>query len=309
MAKSARALITRVGVLVLPAIIGAVLTYFVYRPSPVAFGTCSPIGGSAPLEVTCENESQYLSSFTWNFGDDKSEQNDAKDEEVVTHIYDRIGTYEITLTATGNGKDTWKRTITVEQPNYLSQQLSITVTALTADNIITRARRQTISQTKDDHPVTFGSHSRKYRSTFHASPGFRIVGSSFREDSANHVRDFNCNIGDDGSQIVCSYRLTSGPSIDRWRGWIRGDLEIVEERTEHGNEIEMVNKLNVRTYGSYALRRSVPMDDVESLRITDQDNTLLAVGSPEGDMNARGFVFRLRYDHGQSFLEIRRLKE
>jgi hypothetical protein len=92
------------------------------------------------------------------------------------------------------------------------------------------SRDYTVSETKDDHPVVFGSHSRNYQSRFEAEPGYKIVACTPKAESANHAGDITCNIDGGGRSALFSYRLESGPSVDRWRGWWTGYVTLRQER-------------------------------------------------------------------------------
>ncbi|MGY4486088.1 hypothetical protein ACVWWR_005279 [Bradyrhizobium sp. LM3.2] len=91
-------------------------------------------------------------------------------------------------------------------------------------------RDYTVSETKDDHPVVFASHSRNYQSRFQAEPGYKIVACTPRPQSANHAHDITCNIDSGGGSAVFAYRLESGPSVDQWRGWWTGFVTLRQER-------------------------------------------------------------------------------
>lgn len=93
---------------------------------------------------------------------------------------------------------------------------------------ITRTYR--VDETKDDHPVTFASHSRKYEKRFQADPGYEITDVKWHPKSAAHESDVHHNIAADRRSVVFSFRLTSGPDVDKWRGWIHGDLHLLQRR-------------------------------------------------------------------------------
>lgn len=65
------------------AIAGAVAGYFIFRPSPVAFATCRPLDGSAPLAISCVNASNYSGHVIWDFGESSTDK--IKDQDTVTH--------------------------------------------------------------------------------------------------------------------------------------------------------------------------------------------------------------------------------
>lgn len=84
------------------------------------------------------------------------------------------------------------------------------------------ARTFTVRETKDDHPVTFASHSRLYRQSFPAEPGYLIFQCTPQASSANKSSDEVCNVDPGGKSATFQFKLTSGPAVDRWRGWWGG---------------------------------------------------------------------------------------
>lgn len=96
---------------------------------------------------------------------------------------------------------------------------------------LTITRTYTVSETKDDHPVIFAPHSRKYDShRFDAEPGYAITACKFIAASANHAGNVTCNISPGGVNAVFSFRLESGPAVDRWRGWWTGTVTLEQRR-------------------------------------------------------------------------------
>lgn len=94
----------------------------------------------------------------------------------------------------------------------------------------TLTRTYTVSQTKDDHPVTFAPHGRVYDHRFDAEPGYMVTGCNFVAASANHAGDVTCNVGPGGANAVFNFRLQSGPAVDQWRGWWTGTITLDQRR-------------------------------------------------------------------------------
>lgn len=63
-------------------------------PNPVADFTFTPLYGEAPLEATFSNESQYATSYIWNFGDGVTDN-----VPEPTHTYTTNDTFDIKLVA------------------------------------------------------------------------------------------------------------------------------------------------------------------------------------------------------------------
>jgi hypothetical protein len=88
-----------------------------------------------------------------------------------------------------------------------------------------------VSEMKDDHPVVFAAHARDYTTRFVAQDGYQITNTRFEADSANHVTkapSFAVEAG--GKAVVMTFTIESGPSVDRWRGWLSGNAIIEQQR-------------------------------------------------------------------------------
>ncbi len=65
-----------------------------------------------------------------------------------------------------------------------------------------------------------------------ASEGYRIVGYEYLEHSATKVSDREVKIAPDGSHLEMTYKLTSGPGTDRWRGWLAATIITIQKPKE-----------------------------------------------------------------------------
>lgn len=86
-------------------------------PMPLPIANFQPSQGSGviPLEVVFTNESQYATSYLWNFGDGTTST-----EVSPTHVYSVAGTYQVVLTAyNSEGSHTQSVDITAEEPTDL----------------------------------------------------------------------------------------------------------------------------------------------------------------------------------------------
>ncbi|MCO5122772.1 MAG: hypothetical protein M9915_03400 [Rhizobacter sp.] len=84
-----------------------------------------------------------------------------------------------------------------------------------------------LSETLDAHPSLFNPTKRTFERRFTAQPGFKIVEAKFVEKSATRVDSFQVQTTD--TEVIVRFQLISGPSVDRYRGWLRGDLVLVQE--------------------------------------------------------------------------------
>lgn len=84
-----------------------------------------------------------------------------------------------------------------------------------------------LSETLDAHSSLFNTTTRTYERRFPAQQGFKIVEAKFVEKSATRVGNFQVQTTD--REAVVRFQLTSGPSVDRYRGWLHGDLILTQE--------------------------------------------------------------------------------
>lgn len=103
--------------------------------------------------------------------------------------------------------------------------------AARVDRPVTIQRSFAVSKTKDDHPVFLASHSDDYPQVFAAEPGYRIESCTYEAQSRNNFGDVVCNVSPGGEEAVFSFRLTSGPAVDRWRGWWTGTV-LLDQRLQ-----------------------------------------------------------------------------
>lgn len=88
----------------------------------------------------------------------------------------------------------------------------------------TLSRSYLIATMKDDHPSFFSPSSKVYKEVFHANPGYEFTSFKVRTSSDNNARILGIsNTGSD--KITVTYKLTSGPIVDQWRGWLKAELK------------------------------------------------------------------------------------
>lgn len=292
-----------VGIILL--FVGAGISYYIFRPPPLAYARCEPLRGDAPLRVSCDNESSYHRHVIWDFGEPDSRQ--IKDRDKVEYEYRRGGQYKVMLTAHGQGTPgRWEQLIDVMVPTALREPIGVSVMARTKENRVVESKVFEISQTKDDHPLPLSDHSRTYTETFLAGPDFRIVEATFRPSSAARAGDIKHNISPDGSKITFSYRLTSGPAVDRYRGWLHGDLVVKQEQLTPASSVTLASEMNITNFGTYPLQVSLTLDSVQNVSIVGEGGQTLAFGEPNGVLvsQAHGLVFLLVENGGQLFIKV-----
>ena len=268
-------IISEIGVGAILLLVGATISYYVFRPSPLPFARCEPIKGSAPLTVECYNQSNYYTNIIWNFGE--AETRKVKDKETVQHTYPSPGNYTISLLAHGQGSsEPWTQTIKVQDVLTLSSSFDVTVIAKTKGDSVVRNRTIQISNTKNDHPNTFSDDARSYTQEINAEPGYRITNASFTEDSAARATSINREIQNDGDSLTFSYSLTSGPAVDRYRGWLHGTLTLEETREAPGSKVVLADDLKITEPGSYTLGESIAMDSIEKVIIENSIGEAIA---------------------------------
>lgn len=86
-----------------------------------------------------------------------------------------------------------------------------------------------LEKVKDDHPYLFSRSRETYTQDFKAEPGYKIIKYEFQLGSSNNHRIYEIKQVDD-TTIRISFRLTSGPVFDQWRGWVRGTVKTTQQR-------------------------------------------------------------------------------
>lgn len=85
---------------------------------------------------------------------------------------------------------------------------------------------------EDDHPSFLQPSSRDYLATYNAEPGYKIAKHNLRISSKNHFSLEKIELSESGAELNIKYKLTSGPMVDRWRGWIKSTIETVQLKIE-----------------------------------------------------------------------------
>ena len=69
--------------------------------------------------------------------------------------------------------------------------------------------------------------------TFTADPGFRFTDAKFEILSGNKYQLLGpVKISEDGRRATVTFKLTSGPIYDQYRGWLQGTLNATQERVQ-----------------------------------------------------------------------------
>jgi hypothetical protein len=95
-----------------------------------------------------------------------------------------------------------------------------------------KQRMVRLSETKDDHPSPFKPDKRSYTKKYDADPGYVIKGCEWQAESQNRADGVECSVGADGGAATFKYNLSSGPAVDRWRGWIEGTITLKQQRSD-----------------------------------------------------------------------------
>jgi hypothetical protein len=81
-----------------------------------------------------------------------------------------------------------------------------------------------VSRIKDDHPELLVPNKRVYTETWSAPEHFLIAHSSHEVFSQSGVENFRISVSPDRTKASVSYSLTSGPAVDRYRGWLNAKI-------------------------------------------------------------------------------------
>lgn len=269
----------RVPTEILAVLLTAVLTllagWFLFRPPPIPLIKCESIEGHAPFVLKCISESRYASNIEWNFGDGTSDT----DIESISHEYSEAGTYILKLKAWGAGSDETVKEIKVTDPTALDNPLTLNIKVVTTESRVITLTEEPVQYTKDDHPVVFASHSRQYIHRFNAPSGQKVIDVSFKSLSATRASVEKPVIRENGGSVEIRFRLTSGPQIDRYRGWLKGVMIIKLERVEPAEEFLAARNLMINNYGVYQVPTSFDIGSIRSIEISESNtNKVIASG-------------------------------
>jgi hypothetical protein len=130
---------------------------------------------------------------------------------------------DIVVSQIGKGTNSWL-------PDSRTKPLitDVPVNQLIPPNTLNRV--YSFSETKDDHPIALATSSSNFSKEYPAEPGYRITGCSWHTESANHADNPVCNVIEGGAKATFTVRLTSGPTVDRWRGWWGGTVSLSQSR-------------------------------------------------------------------------------
>lgn len=179
------------------------------------------------------------------------------------------GLYRIRLSVSGNGKDDAEiRVLVHEQTRRLAAPIRTVVEARTRNQSTRTVRQAQFRRVQDIHSG-FNSTRRCYTEFVDATPGSVIVDARYIIESENRVSGVRLNIDETGNRASIEYCLTSGPSFDRWRGWITLTLTFVEKAQEQGSTVVLDSNFVLDAFGEYRLESAAADADVESYIIRD----------------------------------------
>jgi hypothetical protein len=95
-----------------------------------------------------------------------------------------------------------------------------------------------VDETRDTHEA-FSNSSQTFDILFYAEPDTTIVSARLVEESAAAASDKRVTISPDRKTATFHFRLESGPSCDRWRGWWHGQVVLTEQT---GSPAEVIQK-------------------------------------------------------------------
>jgi hypothetical protein len=264
------------------ATISAVLTvigsYFLFRPDVYAQFSCRPDSGTAPLVIHCVNESMYAKEIVWDFGDGTR----TRGQDTISHQYGsaRGEPFIVKLTAIGKGRDYVTREIHVQPPVVLGTAQRLSLHAVKASGVETTLKTCDISFTNDSHSSLLSESTRTYTAQCNADPGFKTTAARFVPVSQTRASVGEVIVSSDGTAATLSARITAGPQVDRYRGWLHGRLEVTQERPSPQSTFTLAKNLEVRTYGMYPLDKALPASSVDSvtMRIDNAETVSLKPG-------------------------------
>ncbi len=87
-----------------------------------------------------------------------------------------------------------------------------------------------LAETKDDHKEFFTPSTQVFVKNFPAEKGYVIKTFSWDAISVHHGGIEKIELVEQGKTLRVSYRLSSGPTLSQWSGWIKGTIKTTQER-------------------------------------------------------------------------------
>jgi len=280
--------------------------WYFFRPPPIPVIKCDSYEGAAPFTLKCTSESQYAKHIEWDFGDSKTQS----ESEDIVHIYRRPGEYQLTLNVYGKGSDKKVRDIKVSDPDALKHPIRLNITARTAENKVVRVKEIPLQYTKDDHPVVFSEHSKSYTYKYQAPTGYKIEDVMFKTVSAARAQVNKPVIKGNDDLAEITFRLTSGPQLDQYRGWLKGSMIVKLGQIAPANKFTVVENLVVKNYGSYQLPTSIDSGSVDTIEITESGTSVVLASGQFGELfypSGKEYSLKIVNTDGSTFLQVGRV--
>lgn len=292
-------------------VLTAVFTFLITRPQPFADVNCAPDIVEVNQLVECTNDSQYTNRYRWKHSDAKN-YSDIQTKRRFEFEFETPGQKSVFIQAVGRGGNSVDEfQITVQRYRELtSAQISSLSEAISIRGVVDGATLQTqksirIDQTNDRHSSVFGESSQCYTRTVEADEGFEITGTRFNSQSSARVSGQEFTISGDRQSGTYRFCLTAGPEIDRYRGWLRGNLILSQERGTADSVIILAEGLPVSDVGTYLLSTSVDVASLASIAITDDRGIILASGEPTAPLySPTGVKFEFGSTNGAVSLTV-----
>lgn len=301
--------------LVFGAALALIAMRFWGEAPPRAGLSCTPIFALAGEPVSCFDLSLYATRVDWDFGDGQM----ASGSGQKIHFYDHPGEYTITLTA-GNSlhdqKDRAQVTVQVTDPDDISPPIAVSLAIREGaqDSLDEAAqaleRVYEIHEIKDDHPYPFDSHTRTFTRLFHADDGHVIDSLRLEMHSSNQLTRLRSRVLEGQKAARLLFALRSGPRSDPYRGWLKGQVVLVQkpERLVQADAIRpLLPYLYLDHYGDYRLPR-LPVQEDDWILFLDSEGEALAEGWPHEEMLTEdgSIGFRLLLGEAQAILRVTR---
>ena len=147
-----------------------------------------------------------------------------------------------------------------------------------------------------------------YIQRFEAEPGFRITSAVLEPRSQHEVHSLELAVAEDKQSATLSFRLKSGPIVDRYRGWLRGKVVLTQETVIEASRRSFPVRLDSTVFGRYELASVEGLDTsrIGGVTIETAEGKLFAHGDLGGPLLSTDDRYELRIlaDQGKLWLEL-----
>ena len=198
--------------------------------------------------VRCVNLSDRYSNIFWSLGDGRTEAG----AEEVRVAFSAPGLYAVKITAfpdeRGGETKSFQKSITVRDYERLEKTFKLRIIHLAKSGGVLKTQEFMIDEVLEPSRKLLGTRKEKVAREFKVPNEFEILSTNFVATSVNNAGIER--IVTKGNSVLVVMNLKSGSALDRWRGWVRGQLFVNMRSKEQAKQVEL-GTLEIKKFKEY----------------------------------------------------------